>query len=67
MRNFLAVQWLGLGAHTAKGPGSIPGWEKRFHKPSTTGPKNKKKKKVRKVFEMKFEKNNIFNGKVMYE
>ena len=23
--NFLAVQWLGLGAFTARGPGSIPG------------------------------------------
>ena len=24
--DFPAVQWLGLGAFTAEGPGSIPGW-----------------------------------------
>ena len=34
--NPLAVQWLGLGALTARGPGSIPGWGRR--------PKKKKKK-----------------------
>ena len=30
--NSLVVQWLGLHAFTAGGPGSIPGWELRSHK-----------------------------------
>lgn len=30
--NFFAVQWLGLHAFIAKSPGSIPGWELRYHK-----------------------------------
>ena len=31
--NSLVVQWLGLHAFTAKGAGSVPGWELRCHKP----------------------------------
>jgi len=32
-KNSLAVQWLGLPAFTAEGPGSIPGWgELRSHR-----------------------------------
>ena len=29
-RNSLVVQWLGLSAFTAEGPGSIPGWEMKI-------------------------------------
>ena len=39
----LAVQWLGLGAFTAKGPGSIPGWGTKI--PEATWGDQKKKKK----------------------
>ncbi|XP_073666661.1 sialidase-1 isoform X2 [Tursiops truncatus] len=38
--NSLVVQWLGLSAFTAMGPGSIPGWETKI-------PPKKKKKKHR--------------------
>ena len=41
--NSLAVQWLGLHALTAKGPGSIPGWGMKI--PQATRHSQKKKKK----------------------
>ena len=41
--NSLAVQWLGLGASTAWGPGSIPVESLRFHSVA----KNEKKKQQR--------------------
>ena len=34
--NSLVVQWLGLCALTAKGPGSIPGWGTEIQKPHGT-------------------------------
>ena len=37
------VQWLGLCASTARGLGSIPGWERRSHKPCDVAKKFKKK------------------------
>ena len=40
--NSLAVQWLGLGAFTAVGPGSIPGWGTKI--PQALGQKTKKHK-----------------------
>ena len=42
--NSLAVQWLGLHAFTAKGPGSIPGWGTKIPQAlqSKKPPKNKK-------------------------
>ena len=43
--NFLAVQWLGLYAFTAEGPGSIPGWGTKI--PQATRPKKRTKKKKR--------------------
>ena len=39
--NFLAVQWLGLHATTAGGPGSIPGWGTKLHKLSGAAKKKK--------------------------
>ena len=40
--NSLAVQWLGLGAFTAEGPGSIPGWGTKI--PQAVWCRQKKKK-----------------------
>ena len=43
--NSLAVQWLGLRAFTAKGPGeagSIPGWGTISQKPCSVAKKKKK-------------------------
>ena len=37
--NFLAVQWLGLWASTARVPGSIPGWGTKI--PASRTAKNK--------------------------
>ena len=34
--DFLVVQWLGLCASTAGGPGSIPGWETGILQPCKT-------------------------------
>ena len=34
--NSLVVQWLGLRALNAEGPGSIPGWGTKIHKPQGT-------------------------------
>ena len=41
--NYLAVQWLGLHASTAGGPGSIPGGELRPRKPRGVAKKKKKR------------------------
>ena len=38
------VQWLGLGAFTAVGPGSMPGWEIKILKDTKHGQKKKKLK-----------------------
>ena len=50
--NSLAVQWLGLWAFTAKGPGSVPGWWTilRSHKPHST---EKEKKIITDIQHMK--------------
>ena len=40
------VQWLGLGAFTAKGPGSIPGWGTKNPQATWCGQKKKKKKEL---------------------
>ena len=40
-RNSLAVQWLGLHALTAKGPGSIPGGGTKIPQAVQHGQKNK--------------------------
>ena len=37
------VQWLGLGAFTAVGPGSIPGWGTRIPQAMQQGKKTKTK------------------------
>ena len=39
----LAVQWLGLGAFTAEGPGSIPGWGAKIPQAVQRGQFKKKK------------------------
>ena len=39
------VQWLGLQAFTAKGPGSIPGWGTKVTQAVRHGRKKKKEKK----------------------
>ena len=44
--NSLAVQWLGLCAFTAEGPGSIHGWGTKITQVSECGEKKKKKKNV---------------------
>lgn len=36
VRNSLVVHWLGFGAFTTKGPGSVPGLGTEIHKPCTT-------------------------------
>ena len=41
----LEVQWLGLGAFIAVGPGSIPGWGTKIPQAAQSGPKKKKNKK----------------------
>ena len=43
--NSLVVQWLGLSAFTAEGPGSIPGRELRSRKPRSVAKKKKKGKR----------------------
>ena len=49
-RNFLAVQWLGLHAFTAKGAGSIPGWGTKIPQAAPGGQKRKKKIGKEKIF-----------------
>ena len=41
--NSLAVQWLGLGAFTAKGQGSIPSWGTKIPQAAWLGQKKKKR------------------------
>ena len=41
--NSLAVQWSGLGAFTAEGLGSIPGWGTKIPQATWRGPKDKKR------------------------
>ena len=41
----LVVQWLGLHAFTAEGPGSIPGWGTRIPQALQHGQIKKKKKR----------------------
>ena len=41
--NSLLVQWLGLRALTARGPGSIPGWRTKIPQDTWHGQKKKKK------------------------
>ena len=43
--NSLAIQWLGLRAFTAEGPGSIPGWGTKIPQATQCGQKFKKQKK----------------------
>ena len=43
VRNSLAVQWLGLCALTAKGPGLVPGWGTRIPRAAQCGQKKNKK------------------------
>ena len=38
----LAVQWLGFGVFTARGPGSTPGWGTKIPQAARRGPKKKK-------------------------
>lgn len=40
------VQWLGLGAITALGPGSIPGWVTKIPQAPMSGQKKYKKKAI---------------------
>ena len=42
--NSLAVQWLGLGALTARGPGLIPGWGAKIPHASWPGNQHIKRK-----------------------
>ena len=51
MGNFLVVQWLGLRASTAKGPGSIPGWGTKILQAMWCSQKKKKKEKKQDVKE----------------
>ena len=46
-RNSLAVQWLGLDALTAEGPGLIPGWRTKIPQAVRHGQKKKKVRKKR--------------------
>lgn len=46
LQTSLAVQWLRLWVSTAWGPGSITGWELRFHVPPGVTKKRKKTKKI---------------------
>ena len=41
--NSLAVQWLGLRASTARGSGSIPGWETKIPQAAQCSQKKKKR------------------------
>ena len=41
--NSLVVQWLGLYASNAEGPGLIPGWETKVPQATRHGQKNKEK------------------------
>ena len=41
-RNFLVVQWLGLSALTARGPGSISGWGTKIPQATQHGQKKKR-------------------------
>ena len=45
--NSLAVQWLGLCAFTAEGPGSVPGQETRILQAAQHGQENPKQNKTR--------------------
>ena len=47
-RNSLVVQWLGLCALTAKGPGSIPSWGTKIQHPTRCVVQNKKERKEKK-------------------
>ena len=44
MGNSLVVQWLGLHAFTAEGPGSIPGWGTKIPQAMRRGPKKNNEK-----------------------
>ena len=48
IRNFLACQWLGLCAFTAKGVGSIPVWGTKILQASWYGQKNQNRKQTNK-------------------
>ena len=45
-RNSLAVQWLGLHAFTAEGPGSIQGWGTKIPQAMQCGQKKKKRENI---------------------
>ena len=59
--NSLVVQWLGLGAFTAEGLGSTPGWGTKIPQAARCNEKNKNKK----IFLIKFNlirfKNQLFS------
>ena len=49
LRNSLAVQWLGLHAFTAEGPGSIPDWGTKIPQAARHSQKKKSEKKKKRM------------------